>query len=90
LVIPTYRGEDVGVVVDADSVLYHSLSVTKYFFDGSLRGVLGVRNALDEDPPQVTRLNLGANLRKSGSAAGPYSQYDYYGRTFYMNLRYDF
>jgi iron complex outermembrane receptor protein len=86
----TYRGEDVGVVVDADSVLYHSLSVTKYFFDGSLRGVLGVRNALDEDPPQVTRLNLGANLRKSGSAAGPYSQYDYYGRTFYMNLRYDF
>jgi outer membrane receptor protein involved in Fe transport len=55
-----------------------------------LRAVLGVRNLLDEEPPQVTKLNLGANMATSGSVAGPYSQYDYYGRTFYLSLSYDF
>ena len=84
-----YRGESVRVVVRADAVLYHNLSLTKYFDDQKWRTVFGVRNVLDEDPPQVTRLNMGANLSKAGSAAF-YSQYDYYGRTFYANVSYNF
>jgi iron complex outermembrane receptor protein len=84
----TYRDEEVRVVLDADAVLYHSFAVTKVFDNLGLRAVLGIRNAFDKDPPQVTRLNLG-QLEKAGSAAF-YSQYDYYGRTFHGSLTWNF
>ena len=84
----TYRGEEVRVVLSADAIIYHTFSVTKWFDALNLKAVLGVRNALDEAPPRVTTLSLG-ELNTAGWSAF-YSQYDYYGRTFYGNVSWDF
>lgn len=84
----TYRGEEIRVVLAADSITYHTFSVTKWFDDLNLKAVLGVRNAFDEAPPRVTTLSLG-ELTTAGWSAF-YSQYDYYGRTFYGNLSWEF
>jgi iron complex outermembrane receptor protein len=82
----TYRGETVRVVLDADAQYYHALSVTRDFRNG-LRATLGVRNALDEEPPRVTTLGLG-QLTTAGISAF-YSQYDFFGRRFFVNLSWD-
>ena len=47
-----------------------------------------MRNAFDEAPPRVTTLSLG-ELSTAGWSAF-YSQYDYYGRTFYGNVSWEF
>ncbi|MEX2496698.1 MAG: TonB-dependent receptor [Woeseia sp.] len=80
----TYRGETVRVVLDADTVTYHSFSVTREFSDHGLQAILGVANAFGEDPPQLTTLNLG-EVSTQGQAAF-YSQYDWLGRRFFLNL----
>ena len=85
----TYRGDTVRVVLDADAVTYHTFSVTKWFDSLGLKAVLGVRNAFDKAPPRVTTLGLG-ELSISGGYVPNYSQYDYYGRTFYGNVSWDF
>ncbi|MEJ2402600.1 MAG: TonB-dependent receptor, partial [Xanthomonadales bacterium] len=79
--ITTYRGDEVRVVLAADAITYHTFSLTKWFNNLNLKGVLGVRNAFDEAPPRVTTLSLG-ELNTAGYSAF-YSQYDYNGRTFY-------
>ncbi|MGK2926745.1 MAG: TonB-dependent receptor plug domain-containing protein [Lysobacterales bacterium] len=84
----TYRGDEVRVVLSADSVTYHTFSVTKWFTDTNLKAVLGMRNAFDKEPPRVTTLSLG-ELSTAGWSAF-YSQYDYYGRTFYGNVSWTF
>jgi len=84
----TYRGEEVRVVLSADAITYHTFSVTKWFNNLDLKAVLGVRNAFDEAPPRVTTLSLG-ELSTAGWSAF-YSQYDYYGRTFYGNVSWEF
>ena len=84
----TYRGETVRVVLDADEVLYHAFSATYDFEDSGVRAVLGVANAFDEEPPQVTTLNLG-ELNTVGTSAF-YSQYDWFGRRVYANVIWDF
>jgi iron complex outermembrane receptor protein len=84
----TYRGEEVRVVLDADSVMYHAFSVTRYFDDLGITAVLGIANAFDEEPPQVTTLNLG-EINSEGRSAF-YSQYDWLGRRFYANLIWNF
>jgi iron complex outermembrane recepter protein len=83
----TYRGEEVRVVLDADAVFYHAFSVNKEFDEG-LSATFGVANAFDQKPPRVTTLNLG-ELNTSGNSAF-YSQYDWLGRRFFLNLSYDF
>jgi len=85
----TYRGEEVRVVLDAPKFYYHTLSVTKLFSQGKFRAVLGVRNAFDQDPPRTTTLGLG-ELNFAGGWSPLYSQYDYFGRTFYGNLTWNF
>jgi len=84
----TYRGETVRVVLDADPVTYHSFSISKSFPKSGLFATFGLRNAFDEKPPQVTTLGLG-QLSTQGTSAF-YSQYDYYGRRFFLSLRWDF
>jgi outer membrane receptor protein involved in Fe transport len=84
----TYRGETVRVVLAADAVLYHTFSVTKFIDSVDMKAVLGVRNALNEEPPRVTTASLG-ELSTAGWSAF-YSQYDFYGRTFYANLSWNF
>jgi iron complex outermembrane receptor protein len=84
----TYRGETVRVVLETDDVFYNAFSATKFFPDWGVTATLGVRNAFDEEPPQVTTLSLG-QLDTSGTSAF-YSQYDYFGRRFFANLTWDF
>jgi len=84
----TYRGETVRVVLDADPVWYNAVSVSKYFLDRDLKTTLGIRNVFDKEPPRVTTLNLG-ELDTTGWAAF-YSQYDYFGRTIFFNMTWDF
>jgi iron complex outermembrane recepter protein len=80
----TYRGDPVRVVLDADSVVYHAFSAARMFDGGDLTLRFGVANAFNEKPPRVTTLNLGEVVTMGDSAF--YSQYDWVGRRFYMNL----
>lgn len=84
----TYRGETVRIVLETDAVMYHTFSVTRTFEDMGITAVLGIANAFDEEPPQVTTLNLG-EINTVGTSAF-YSQYDWYGRRYYLNLLWDF
>jgi len=81
-----YRGEDVDVVLTAPSQTYHAFSVTRTFEDAGITAVLGVANAFDEKPPQITsRGILGGEVFTVGKSAF-YSQYDWRGRRYYLNL----
>jgi iron complex outermembrane receptor protein len=84
----TLRGDTVRVVLDADAVTYHSASVTRYFDDMGLEIVLGVTNATDEQPPRITTLGLGELHTQQAFTA--YTQYDIFGRTYFLNLSMDF
>ncbi|RLA31699.1 MAG: TonB-dependent receptor [Gammaproteobacteria bacterium] len=79
----TYRGEDIERVLYADSIIYHDFSVTYYMDRWGLRTIAGVSNAFDENPPQVT--TLGGPLSTAGKSAF-YSQYDWLGTRFFLNL----
>jgi len=82
----TYRGETVRLVLDAPSVWYHAFSVTRSFDDSGITAVLGVANALDEEPPQISsRGAAGGEVFTAGRSAF-YSQYDWRGRRYYFNL----
>ncbi len=81
----TYRGSTVRVVIKADAVIYHAISATREFKDAGLKATLGVANLTDKHPPQVTTLNLG-ELDTQGNSAF-YSQYDWIGRRFFLNLK---
>ncbi|HUE88559.1 MAG TPA: TonB-dependent receptor [Vicinamibacterales bacterium] len=80
----TYRGEPVRVVLRTDTVVYHAASVTREFEDWGLTARLGVANLFDEEPPRVTTLNLG-EVNTIGNSAF-YSQYDWLGRRYFLNL----
>ena len=80
----TYRGETVNVVLEADAVTYHDFSITYNHDRWGLRTIVGLSNVFDEDPPNVTTLPLG-ELETAGTAAF-YSQYDWLGRRFFLNL----
>jgi iron complex outermembrane receptor protein len=45
---------------------------------------LGVANLFDEEPPRLTTLNLGEVTTIGNSAF--YSQYDWIGRRFFLNV----
>jgi len=83
----TYRGETVNRVLKADSIIYHDFSVTYYMDSWGLRTIVGVANAFDENPPQVSTI-LGA-LDTAGRSAF-YTQYDWLGRRYFLNLTVNF
>ena len=83
-----YRDETVRVVLRTDSVEYHSTSVSRRFDDWGLTARLGVSNVFDEEPPRVTTLSLG-EVNTVGNSAF-YSQYDWLGRRYFLNLTMDF
>ena len=83
----TYRGEEVRVVLKTDDVIYHNFSVA-YDFDFGLRARVGVSNVFDENPPRLTTLNLGEVSTVGNSAF--YSQYDWFGRRFFVNFTQEF
>jgi iron complex outermembrane receptor protein len=83
----TYRGEEVRVVLKTDAVTYHNFSVA-YDFDFGLTARVGVSNVFDENPPRLTTLNLGEVDTVGNSAF--YSQYDWFGRRFFVNFTQEF
>lgn len=84
----TYRGQTVRVVLDADSIMYHSISAARTFGERGMTARFGVANAFDEEPPRVTTLELG-ELDTQGNSAF-YSQYDWLGRRVYLNFTKEF
>jgi len=86
----TYRGEEVRVVLETDDVIYHNVSVG-YDFDNGLRAIVGVSNLMDEAPPQITTLSTDAdNVVSTVGNSAFYSQYDWYGRRYFVNLTMEF
>jgi outer membrane receptor protein involved in Fe transport len=86
----TYRGETVEVVLKTDEVLYHNLSATRDFGKG-LKAIVGVTNVLDEEPPRLTTLSTDADayVTTVGNSAFE-TQYDWYGRRFFINVTKEF
>ena len=80
----TYRGEPVDIVLRTDTVIYHALSVSRTFENSGILARLGVANLLDEEPPRLTTLDLG-EVNTIGNSAF-YSQYDWLGRRFFLQL----
>ena len=82
------EGDPVGIDLKADSVMYHSLSGS-YMFDNGLMARVGVANLLDEKPPRMTARSTGNEVNVLGEVAF-YSQYDWLGRRYFVNLVWDF
>ncbi|WP_223668949.1 TonB-dependent receptor domain-containing protein [Kangiella shandongensis] len=83
---PAGPGEDnVRRVGDVGGTSYHSLSFGYDFEESGPELVLGVRNLTDKAPPRISR---GMGTRMGNSAF--YSQYDPIGRSYFLNLKFDF
>jgi iron complex outermembrane receptor protein len=81
----TYRGQNVNYVLSTDAVVYHDLSVSVEPDEGLIVR-LGVSNVLDEEPPQVTGELSGEYQTVGNIPVGDASQYDYFGRTVFLNI----
>jgi iron complex outermembrane recepter protein len=82
-----YRGTEVRAVKSAPHFMYHTLSSTYTFGNSGVTGTFGISNVFDKRPPQVT--TIGTSVSSAGDSAF-YTQYDWYGRSFFLNLSYDF
>jgi iron complex outermembrane receptor protein len=78
----TYQFENVHYVLSTDEVIYHNISVAVEPDEG-LNVRLGISNVLDEKPPLVTALS--DEFDTLGNVA-LYSQYDFMGRTVFLNI----
>ncbi|MGA0602982.1 TonB-dependent receptor domain-containing protein [Caulobacter sp. KR2-114] len=73
--------------LDQPSIVYNDLSLT-YEAD-KWKFTAGVRNVGDVLPPLISNNSTGVAPRYGEVSAG-YGTYDFYGRTFFMNLTKDF
>jgi len=79
----TYLGNPVRFKLKTEDTVYHNISVARELpYDINVR--VGVSNLFDEAPPAVTTLNLGEYNTVGTSAF--YSQYDWLGRRFFVNM----
>jgi iron complex outermembrane receptor protein len=78
----TYQFETVGYILDTNPIWYHTVSVAVEPSEG-LNVRLGVSNLLDEDPPFVTVLS--GEYDAVGNVPLE-SQYDFFGRTVFLNI----
>ena len=83
-----YRGVTYDAVRYTDDVFYHALSAS-YDFDMGLRLLVGVANLADEEPPQLTRIGESNEYAPVGNALLA-SNYDMFGRRFFMNATWNF
>lgn len=81
----TYRGANVRYVLSTDAVVYHDVSVSVEPADG-LTVRFGISNLFDEEPPQVTGDLSGEYDTVGNVPVGDASQYDYFGRTMFLNI----
>ena len=70
--------------IKADSRIYHAVSVLYSQPKWSL--LVGVRNLLDKDPPQVS----SGVADRYGNVPAFATQYDYYGRSLFTRFTYKF
>jgi outer membrane receptor protein involved in Fe transport len=82
----TYRGVQYRAVLNTEAITYHSFSVEYTFENYGLTALVGVANAFDEEPPQLTREGTDAEYTMIGNAVLA-SQYDWLGRRFFLNLK---
>jgi iron complex outermembrane receptor protein len=78
------EGEQVNIDLVAEATTYHSLSAA-YNFESGLVARVGVANLLNEEPPRMTSLGTANEVDVLGEVAF-YSQYDWLGRRFFVNL----
>lgn len=81
----TRNGTTYDIVLTTPRVVYHNVSVGRELGNG-FDVILGVSNAFGKAPPQVSQ---SPNTRTRGRAA-LYSQYDWRGRRFFLNLKKSF
>jgi len=84
--IVTYRDVQYRAVLNTEAITYHSFSVQYTFDNYGLTALVGVANAFDEEPPQLTRQGTDAEFTMIGNAVLA-SQYDWLGRRFFLNLK---
>lgn len=82
----TFIGQPVQVVLSTPPRFYHSLSIGYDFEDWGVTARFGVRNVLDETPPMVSNAATGVNRYTRQGNSVIESQYDLYGRTYFLNL----
>jgi iron complex outermembrane recepter protein len=68
----------------AEATTYHHTSVSREFESG-LTARFGVANVLDEEPPRMSSYTTGAEVSVLGEVAF-YSQYDWYGRRYFLDV----
>lgn len=76
-----YVNQNVNYKLWTESVVYHNVSLQRTFGDWSARA--GVSNLFDEHPPAVT--GISGEYNTVGRSAF-YSQYDWFGRRFFVNV----
>lgn len=79
----SYFGTPVFFKLETEATTYHNMSISREFSHG-IDVRLGVANVFDEHPPAVTTLGLGEYSTVGTSAF--YSQYDWLGRRFFLNV----
>lgn len=83
----TYFGTPVFFKLETEATTYHNMSISRELPHGvDVR--VGVSNIFDEHPPAVTTLGLGEYNTVGTSAF--YSQYDWLGRRFFLNVSKEF
>ncbi|MGH8244049.1 MAG: TonB-dependent receptor, partial [Steroidobacteraceae bacterium] len=82
----TYRGVEYDVILETDMVHYHTASVTREFEDMGLTALLGVSNVFDEEPPRLSTIADTAGENTTAGNSAFYSQYDWIGRNYFLNL----
>jgi outer membrane receptor protein involved in Fe transport len=67
-------------------VVYHAASISRDFEDQGLKFLVGVSNVFDEEPPQLSTIGaVGTEVSTIGNSAF-YSQYDWLGRRYFLNV----
>jgi iron complex outermembrane receptor protein len=79
----TYYGAPVTYILETDAFVYHSASIA-YEFPWDLTGRIGVTNILDEEPPVVSEIS--GEYSVVGSIPVTASQYDFFGRSIFVNF----
>lgn len=79
-----YGDERVNLDLVADATTYHHLSVSREF-EGGYSARLGVANVFDEEPPKMSAYTTLSEVSVLGNVAF-YSQYDWYGRRFFLDV----
>jgi iron complex outermembrane recepter protein len=83
-----YGDAEVDLDLSAEARTYHTFSISREF-DVGVTARFGVANVLDEEPPGLSSYTTGAEVDVLGGRAF-YSQYDWYGRRYFVDMTMSF